>query len=59
MDNPLVSERPAVMGRSEVSKLLRKLFYTLTKRQRTRSDYYGELLRQHPEIDLETLMNIR
>lgn len=38
---------------------LRKWLHRLVESAPPRPDYYGEMLRQHPGIDPETLMRIR
>lgn len=59
MDNSTVTEQPFFLERSMASAPLRKLLHRLMENWSARPDYYGEMLRQHPEIDPETLMKIR
>ncbi|MGY3142629.1 hypothetical protein ACVW02_004298, partial [Ewingella americana] len=49
---------PRVQTGRIASEFLSKLVNNLREIWSKRPDYYGEMLRQHPEIDPETVMKI-
>ena len=59
MTNPSKAMKSPRVARIGAFPRLRKWLRTLIDGAPPRPDYYGEMLRQYPGIDPETLMRIR
>lgn len=55
----MMSKPPRGPAHTGALPLLRKLLRRLVEWAPPRPDYYGEMLRQYPGLDPETLMRIR
>jgi len=58
-DPSMMSKPPRGPAHTGALPLLRKLLRRLVECAPPRPDYYGEMLRQYPGLDPETLMRIR
>lgn len=59
MTNPSTKKPPRGLARIGAWPRLREWLHRLVESAPPRPDYYGEMLRQYPGIDPETLMRIR